>query len=180
MRALSAAYALACGDPALAEARRSTDCSASQHREVTLATFRLAGFDDELATVLYELDFEPESHRFFDDVPGLLRGLSMRGVLIGVLSNIHFDLRPEFVAAGLDKYVGDYVLSFEHGLQKPDPAIFRLALDRLGVEPAAALVVGDNPVVDGGATAVGIPTLLVPTEPAGRAAAVRMLLAHVG
>jgi FMN phosphatase YigB (HAD superfamily) len=55
-----------------------------------------------------------------------------------------------------------FVLSFEHGVQKPDPRIFGVALDGLGVEPANALMVGDRASHDGAAVELGIPTLLVP------------------
>ncbi len=41
-------------------------------------------------------------------------------------------------------------------LGKPEPAMATLALDRLGCAPAAAVVIGDNPVTDGGiARAIG-------------------------
>ena len=40
---------------------------------------------------------------------------------------------------------------------KPNPALFRVALERAGVAPADAVMVGDNPATDGaGATSTGI------------------------
>ena len=78
------------------------------------------------------------------------------------MSDIHFDLRPEFIAAGLDRFVDAYVLSFEHAIQKPDAAIFDFALHALGLQPDQALMVGDHPRRDGGAATVGIRTLLLP------------------
>jgi HAD superfamily hydrolase (TIGR01509 family) len=54
-------------------------------------------------------------------------------------------------------------LSFEHRMQKPDPAIFGLALEELRVLPAETLMVGDRASHDGAAVEVGIPTLLLPT-----------------
>jgi FMN phosphatase YigB (HAD superfamily) len=89
-------------------------------------------------------------------------GEPLRGARAGLVSDIHFDLRPVFAEAGLDRYVSSYVLSFEHGVQKPDAQIFRIALDALAAVPAEALMVGDRSGHDGGAVAVGIPTLLVP------------------
>jgi putative hydrolase of the HAD superfamily len=36
--------------------------------------------------------------------------------------------------------VDSFVLSFEYGVQKPNPQIFRVALERLAVEPADTLM----------------------------------------
>jgi HAD superfamily hydrolase (TIGR01549 family) len=80
-----------------------------------------------------------------------------------VVSNIAFDLRPAFAAAGTA--ADEYVLSFEVGAIKPDPAIFRIALQRLGVDPADALMVGDSEEADGGARAVGCAFALVDPLP---------------
>ena len=46
-------------------------------------------------------------------------------------------------AWGLDGHLDAVVLSCEVGLVKPDPAIFALALRRLGGEPARAVLVDD-------------------------------------
>jgi FMN phosphatase YigB (HAD superfamily) len=48
------------------------------------------------------------------------------------------------------------VTSAEAGAPKPDPAPFRLALARLGVEPGRALHVGDSPADEEGARAAGM------------------------
>ena len=75
------------------------------------------------------------------------------------MSDIHYDIRDHFRRHDLDEYVDAYVLSFEHGCQKPDAEMFTRALDALGVTADRALMVGDTPSHDGGATEVGIPTL---------------------
>ncbi len=43
--------------------------------------------------------------------------------------------------------------------------MFTLALDTLGVSPGDALMVGDRASNDGGAAAVGITTLILPSPP---------------
>jgi putative hydrolase of the HAD superfamily len=105
------------------------DCSADLHREHNFRWFRRAGLDEELAAALYELDFDPASHPFYVDVPSFLEGLHDRGASVAVVSDIHFDLRPEFASAGLEQFIDAFVLSFEHGVQKPDAQLFQLALD---------------------------------------------------
>ena len=48
------------------------------------------------------------------------------------------------------------------GVEKPDPAIFRIALDRLGADAEGAVYVGDLPSVDlEGARAAGLAGILV-------------------
>jgi HAD superfamily hydrolase (TIGR01549 family) len=84
------------------------------------------------------------------------------GKEIAVVSDIHFDIRDHFHRHDLDRFVDAYVLSFEHGIQKPDAAMFTLALDALNVTAERALMVGDTPTTDGGAAHVGIQTYLLP------------------
>ena len=57
-----------------------------------------------------------------------------------------------------------YILSFEHGVQKPDSRIFILAREHLGVSASETLMVGNRPERDGGAVHAGIRTLLLPLE----------------
>ena len=58
---------------------------------------------------------------------------------------------------GVDRFADDLVLSAEVGVEKPDAAIYRLALARLGdPDPAECLFVDDRPENVEGARAVGI------------------------
>ena len=66
---------------------------------------------------------------------------------------------------GLGQFIDSYTLSFEHGIQKPNPRLFEFALEQLGVTAAESLMVGDRPNRDGGAVAVGITTLILPPVP---------------
>jgi FMN phosphatase YigB (HAD superfamily) len=94
----------------------------------------------------------------------VLRALKEREVRVALVCDIHFDVRTEFRALGLDGLVDAYVLSFEHHVQKPGPRMFQLALEAVGVGPQDALMVGDRPSRDGGAVAVGVTTLIAPTR----------------
>ncbi|HEY8534748.1 MAG TPA: HAD-IA family hydrolase [Micromonospora sp.] len=61
---------------------------------------------------------------------------------------------------GLDRYVAGWVISEEVGVSKPNPRIFALAADRVGMSLAGAWVIGDSPEADiGGATAMGLPSV---------------------
>ena len=48
------------------------------------------------------------------------------------------------------------IISSEVGIDKPDPAIFRIALAALDAQPAEAVHVGDDPKRDWGAGAAGV------------------------
>jgi FMN phosphatase YigB (HAD superfamily) len=76
------------------------------------------------------------------------------------LSDIHYHLAPLFEYYGLGQFIDGYTLSFEDGIQKPNPRLFELALEQLGVTAVECLMVGDRPKRDGGAAAVGIATLI--------------------
>jgi FMN phosphatase YigB (HAD superfamily) len=59
------------------------------------------------------------------------------------------------------------VLSYVEGVVKPDPKIFRIACQRIGVAPERARMVGDSPEADGGAASAGADVVIVeplPTE----------------
>lgn len=149
------------GDPSRLEAD-GVDCDARRHRATYFAVFSDAGLDADLSDALYAVESDPTHNQFADDVGQTLQWVTTHGCKVAILSDIHFDLRPVFAAGGLDRFVDSYVLSFEHGAQKPDPAIFRAALAELGSRPAQTLMVGDRPSHDGAAVEVGMPTLLVP------------------
>ena len=156
----------AAGDlPEVRAGEATCDCSAEAHRAWSFDFFRRAGLDEQLASSLYDLDLDPIAHDFYPDVAPTFDALHRAGLSIAVVSDIHLDLRPEFRAAELDEFVDSYVLSYEHGVQKPDPRVFEIALNALGVDATEALMVGDRASHDGGAVACGITTLLLPGVP---------------
>jgi putative hydrolase of the HAD superfamily len=59
----------------------------------------------------------------------------------------------------LDGWFDVVVVSYEVGLAKPDPKIFALCLERLGVAAASTLFVDDRAVNTGGAATLGLQTL---------------------
>ncbi|WP_157573730.1 HAD family hydrolase [Nocardia jejuensis] len=134
--------------------------SAARHRSTYFGVFRDAGLDDELAHALWDVDSDMSHNRFAADAADVVSVLRERECAIGVLSNIHFDIRPSFRVPPFDA-IGAFVLSHEVGMQKPDPRIFLEMVRRLGTEPGETLMVGDRPSRDGAAAQVGMPTLIV-------------------
>ncbi len=56
--------------------------------------------------------------------------------------------RSRIALAGIGKYFKAIVISEEVGTQKPEPEFFRTCIERLGLDPAEVLVVGDSPSAD--------------------------------
>ena len=126
---------------------------------------RESGVADHHAESLYQRIIDPSSWTPYPDTVEVLAKLASQGVRTAVVSNIAFDLRPAFAAIGADRYITEFVLSFEVGAVKPDPQIFTTALQRLGVDAADAVMVGDSDEADGGARAVGCGFILVDPLP---------------
>jgi HAD superfamily hydrolase (TIGR01509 family) len=135
------------------------------HREAYLHVLRESGLADHHAETLYGRVIDPSSWTPYPDTADVLTGLHHQGIKTAVVSNIAFDVRPAFEAIGVADYVDEVVLSFEVGAIKPDAAIFETALDRLGVEAARAVMVGDSDEADGGARAIGCGFALVDPLP---------------
>ncbi|MFB0614934.1 HAD family hydrolase [Streptomyces sp. AGS-58] len=161
-RALEAAGALPGGAPPvevpadLADVWAARDRSAELHRAAYTGLSRRVPLPDpELHDALYERHMSPAAWSPYPDAAKVLRTLRERGTGVGIVSNIGWDPRPVFREHGLDTYVDAYVLSYEHGVQKPDPRLFSVACEALGADPRQVLMVGDNRVADGGATALG-------------------------
>ncbi|WP_055524393.1 HAD family hydrolase [Streptomyces graminilatus] len=121
-----------------------------------------------LYDALYERHMTPAAWSPYADAAEVLGGLKERGIPVGVVSNIGWDLRPVFREHGLDAHVDAYVLSYEHGVQKPDPRLFEVACDALGVVPQDVLMVGDDRRADGGAAALGCAVHFVDHLPVSR------------
>jgi putative hydrolase of the HAD superfamily len=85
-----------------------------------------------------------------------VRGLRARGIDLAVVSNWDIGLAEQLGRLGVDSLFTAIVTTAEAGAAKPDPAVFRLALERLGVEPGRALHVGDEPEDEQGAVAAGM------------------------
>ncbi|GAA3879469.1 HAD-IA family hydrolase [Streptomyces lacrimifluminis] len=132
------------------------DQSAQLHRSAYTGVARQVALPDPaLYDALYERHMTPAAWTPYADAAEVLEALRERGISVGVVSNIGWDLRPVFREHGLDPYVDAYVLSYEHGIQKPDPRLFKVACDALGVVPHDVLMVGDDRRADGGAAALG-------------------------
>ncbi|MGH7912782.1 MAG: HAD family hydrolase [Candidatus Dormibacteraceae bacterium] len=149
-------------------AERDRDRSSAAHRHADRVCLRAAGIrDDELIDAIYEL-FIARTMPPYPDSEGVLRELRRLGILVAVVSNCGWDIRGRFEEQNLDRYVDAFALSFEHGTVKPEPQLFEVACELLGVRPAGAAMIGDDPATDGGAASYGIAALILPKVAPGQ------------
>jgi putative hydrolase of the HAD superfamily len=100
--------------------------------------------------------------RAYPEVPAALAGLRAAGARLAIVSNWDISLHDVLERTELRALVDTVVISAELGVGKPDPAIFRAALDRLGATAADAMHVGDSVELDvEGARAAGLRAILV-------------------
>ncbi|HEX3905761.1 MAG TPA: HAD family hydrolase [Polyangia bacterium] len=91
-----------------------------------------------------------------------LERLRAAGFQLAVVSNSEGTIEQMLVEIELRDLFATVVDSSVVGFTKPDPRIFAIALERLGVAPGDALMVGDSPSADvDGARAVGIRAALI-------------------
>ncbi len=116
----------------------------------------------------------------YPDTAPTLSALHDAGVAVGIVSNTGWNIREGYVRAGLDPYIDAYVLSYEHGIAKPEQAIFTIACAELETEPAQTLMVGNNGVADSGAAAAGCTCLVLPKAEPGSSRGLAAVLRLVG
>lgn len=108
--------------------------------------------------------------RLYDDVVPCLVQLKSLGIRLAVLSNWDYSLHRVIQMFGLDIYFEAVLASLEEGAEKPDPRFFSVCQERLALDPADIVHIGDNPVDDvEGAQGSGFRVLLIDrakTEPA--------------
>lgn len=93
---------------------------------------------------LYDLFTAPEHYQLFEDVKPALKALQERGLRLGIISNFAPTLTGILEVKGILHFFDLVIVSTVVGLEKPNPAIFKLALKESGLEPADVLYIGDH------------------------------------
>ena len=123
----------------------------------------------DLGGVLVDWDPRHLYRRLFDDAAAMERFLSE------VCTNWSAETFPVAQARfGFLALFRGIVVSGTEGVVKPDPAIYRLLLERFGLDPARCVFVDDNPANAAAATALGLHGIAF-TTPEARAATLREL-----
>jgi putative hydrolase of the HAD superfamily len=110
------------------------------------AYFRGLGLDDKTVTecVRIRSEFTRDALVPREGAIETLDELERRGFKRGVISVCSSDVEEAWDETELAAHVDDVVLSCAVGLSKPDPRIYLLSCERLGVTPDECLFVGDG------------------------------------
>lgn len=129
------------------EMTAGTAVTPEAYREKRLECIRQGLSGDAAAIAFFGLTKTPwhsELERPYPDAAPLLAELKGRGYRLGVIANQNPGTEERLAAWDLLQYFDVAAPSAELGVAKPDPAIFRWALDRAGCAPGEALMVGDR------------------------------------
>jgi putative hydrolase of the HAD superfamily len=109
------------------------------------------GFAPTLRDLLTE-DYFAAYPRFsvgFANLAETLAALRSRDLKLAIVTNGRAALQsPALDTLGITGFFEAIAISKVEGVAKPDPRIFHLTLDRLGVAPADAVFVGNHPLED--------------------------------
>jgi putative hydrolase of the HAD superfamily len=168
-RTISADQLRARASEAAAALERGTGTDRERASAYLEALFLLAGVrHEELDRVRGEVvRLHQERHLWIGVAPGTVEALARlraAGVRLGVVSNSDGQVDAALAEAGLRPFFEVVVDSTVAGVEKPDPRIFRVALEALGVPASETVYVGDVYEVDVvGARGAGMhPVLLDP------------------
>ena len=104
--------------------------------------------DEGLARRLFETFSSSASYKLFDDVLPTLNAIDEAGYRMGLISNFERWLEEMLVELEVGHHFEPAIISGIAGVEKPDPAIYELALEKAGVPPENAVHVGDSPGMD--------------------------------
>jgi REG-2-like HAD superfamily hydrolase len=136
--------------------------------------------DPELLDTLIQHFRLPTAWRIARGAASCCEQVRARGMKVGVVSNWDVHLRTLLEQLGATAWIDVIVISAQEQLEKPDPRIFLRACARLGVEPHAAVHVGNDPDDDiFGATSAGCLALLLGRDVEDFDALAQRLLAAV-
>lgn len=107
------------------------------------------GIENEgLVDELFSVFSSSASYKLFDDALPAVGELRSSGYRLGLISNFETWLEDMLVELELGGVFDPIVISGREGIEKPDPALYRIAVERAGVDPSSSVHVGDSPKMD--------------------------------
>lgn len=130
------------------------------------AVFRILGIPDNQevidAVTKTEHEFLKSGVLLFEDAISTFISLRKAGLKLGIVTNASPSVRIVLTNYRIDEYMDCMIISSDVGCRKPDARIYKIALEKLGVEAQDCVFVGDGN--DGeldGAHKLGIVTIWV-------------------
>jgi HAD superfamily hydrolase (TIGR01549 family) len=129
-----------------------------------LRALRLLGFDGDAgaAAQIIEETFLTDGLAVYPDVFDILSALREQRYKLGIISNWPATLEATLHRSGLRDYFSVVVGSGNVGYSKPHPQIFKIAAERMEIDPSDALYIGDSMEHDvAGARGAGMDVVLL-------------------
>jgi len=100
----------------------------------------------------------------------LLNTLKKRKITTALITNYDHPraVRKLVAKTGMNEYFSAVIISGDHGINKPDPAIFQLALNNTGLKPSEVIFVGDSEEDVVGANNSGLMSVLIDRKRHGK------------
>lgn len=122
----------------------------------------LAHDAEGIAADVNEAYCQPSYWKIYDDVLPCLKELKRSHLRLGIVSNWSSNLENLIRGLRMAPYFDEIISSADVGYRKPNPMIFTIALERMGLDPSEGLHVGDRPDADGqGAADAGIEPIIL-------------------
>lgn len=144
-------------------------CSPEGSQEIYLEMYRylahLCNLEHDaegIAQKVHDAYLRPAYWSIYADVIPCLKALKEQRLRLAVVSNWSSNLENLLRGLKLIPYFDEVIASADVGYRKPDPLIFTLTLERMGLQPSEVIHVGDRPDADGeGAQAAGITPVII-------------------
>ena len=129
--------------------------------------------EERLKPVCHELTYQYRQvkglRRVVEGGVEVIRTLHARGFKLGIISNLigEYEIYDWLKADGLEQYFDAVVLSSVCHIRKPDPAMYLMGCDQLGLKPEECLSVADNlsrDIVGAKAAGIGMNVLFISPE----------------
>lgn len=106
----------------------------------------LLNIDSDCNLSLLEKDLHDDLQqvRLYPEAIRTLKSLKAAGIKTAVISNLATPYKTPFSTHRLSTYFDEVVFSCDCNLMKPDPAIYKIALQNLGSSPQETIMVGDS------------------------------------
>lgn len=123
--------------------------------ELLFATLGLPAEPDLAVRLARETVYE-QQFELYDDSMEVVHEMRAAGLRVGIVSDAWPSLDLRYRMLGVRECFDPFVISAQVGATKPDPHIFRIALERIGLPAGEVFFVDDWPDVIEGAAALGM------------------------
>jgi len=121
--------------------------------------------DAEISHIHEMMRKNMEARKINFELLEIIKDLKNKNYKIGLLSNNYIQLRQQMIEEDTIKYFDSVVVSSEVGYQKPQPEIFEILFNKLGIKSDELIFIDDSPSSLEGANKIGyIPILYADNE----------------